>query len=95
MAAVSELVSALDAELVRLGYQPSTLKWYRGYWRRLERWFAAQDGVPATSLRNPTLSVSRRPVRRSAWTVWSSCGGTNRRRNQHVRAERNRLFSRC
>jgi hypothetical protein len=25
MAAVSELVSALDAELVRLGYKPSTL----------------------------------------------------------------------
>ena len=42
MAAVSELVSALDAELVRLGYQPSTLKWYRGYWRRLERWFASR-----------------------------------------------------
>src|ERR1700678_386480 len=41
MAAVSELVSALDAELVRLGYQASTLKWYRGYWRRLEGWFAA------------------------------------------------------
>ena len=37
MAAVSELVSALDAELVRLGYKPSTLVWYRGCWRRLER----------------------------------------------------------
>ena len=49
MAAVSELVSALDGELVRLGYQPSTLKWYRGYWRRLERWFAAQ-GVQEFSL---------------------------------------------
>jgi len=49
MAAVSELVSALDTELVRLGYQPSTLKWYRGYWRRLERWFAAQ-GVQEFSL---------------------------------------------
>ena len=49
MAAVSELVSGLDAELVRLGYQPSTLKWYRGYWRRLERWFAAQ-GVQEFSL---------------------------------------------
>jgi len=49
MAAVSELVSALDAELVRLGYQPSTLKWYRGYWRRLERWFTAQ-GVQEFSL---------------------------------------------
>ena len=49
MAAVSELVSALDAELVRLGYQPSTLTWYRGYWRRLERWFAAR-GVEGFSL---------------------------------------------
>ena len=43
MTAVSELVSGLDAELVRLGYQSSTLRWYRGYWRRLERWFAAQN----------------------------------------------------
>jgi integrase len=49
MAAVGELVSALDAELVRLGYKPSTLKWYRGCWRRLERWFAAQ-GVQEFSL---------------------------------------------
>ena len=49
MAVASELVSALDAELVRLGYQPSTLKWYRGYWRRLERWFAA-EGVQEFSL---------------------------------------------
>jgi hypothetical protein len=49
MAAVGELVSGLDAELVRLGYKPSTLKWYRGCWRRLERWFAAQ-GVQEFSL---------------------------------------------
>jgi site-specific recombinase XerD len=49
MAAVCELVSALDAEVVRLGYKPSTLKWYRGYWRRLERWFASQ-GVQEFSL---------------------------------------------
>ncbi|HEX4865913.1 MAG TPA: site-specific integrase [Acidimicrobiales bacterium] len=49
MAAVGDLVSGLDAELVRLGYQPSTLKWYRGYWRRLERWFAAR-GVQEFSL---------------------------------------------
>jgi integrase len=49
MAAVGDLVSGLDAELVRLGYQPSTLKWYRGYWRRLERWFAAR-GVEEFSL---------------------------------------------
>jgi hypothetical protein len=37
MVAVCDLVSGLDAELVRLGYKPSTLKWYRGCWRRLER----------------------------------------------------------
>jgi integrase len=49
MTAVSELVSGLDAELVRLGYRPSTLKWYRGCWRRMERWFAAQ-GVEEFSL---------------------------------------------
>jgi hypothetical protein len=41
MAAVCELVSALDAELVRLGYKPSTLVWYRGCWRRLERYFSS------------------------------------------------------
>jgi hypothetical protein len=46
MAAVCELVSALDADLVRLGYKPSMMKWYRGYWRRLERYFAAR-GVGA------------------------------------------------
>ena len=33
MVAVSELVSGLDAELVRLGYKPSTMVWYRGCWR--------------------------------------------------------------
>ena len=49
MAAVCELVSALDAELVRLGYKPSTMKWYRGYWRRLERYFASR-GVREFSL---------------------------------------------
>ena len=49
MAAVGELVSALDAELVRLGYKQSTLKWYRGCWRRLERWFASR-GVEEFSL---------------------------------------------
>jgi integrase len=42
MAAVSELVSALDAELVRMGYKPSTMVWYRGCWRRLERYFASR-----------------------------------------------------
>ena len=49
MAAVGDLVSGLDGELVRVGYKPSTLKWYRGYWRRLERWFASR-GVEEFSL---------------------------------------------
>jgi integrase len=49
MTVVGELVCALDGELVRLGYKPSTLKWYRGYWRRLERYFASR-GVREFSL---------------------------------------------
>src|SRR5208283_2873132 len=43
MAALSALVSGLDAELVRLGYKDSTMTWYRGCWRRLEKFFAARD----------------------------------------------------
>ncbi|UIK88957.1 hypothetical protein [Arthrobacter polaris] len=42
MVAVSELVSGLDAELVRLGYKDSTMKWYRGNWGRLERFFVSR-----------------------------------------------------
>ena len=42
MTAVCDLVSELDAELVRLGYKPSTLVWYRSCWRRLERYFASR-----------------------------------------------------
>jgi len=49
MATVSALVSGLDAELRRLGYKDSTLVWYRGCWRRLERFFAA-CGVEEFSL---------------------------------------------
>jgi len=49
MTAVSELVSALDAELVRLGYKLSTMVWYRGCWRRLERYLASR-GVQEFSL---------------------------------------------
>ena len=49
MAAVCDLVCGLDAELVRLGYKPSTMVWYRGCWRRLERWFASR-GVEEFSL---------------------------------------------
>ncbi len=49
MVAVSELVSRLDAELVRLGYKPSTIVWYRGCWRRLDAFFASR-GVQEFSL---------------------------------------------
>jgi len=38
MTAVGDLVSGLDAELVRRSYKPSTMVWYRGCWRLLERW---------------------------------------------------------
>jgi integrase len=41
MVAVCELVSGLDAELMRLGYKPSTMVWYRGCWRRMEKFFAS------------------------------------------------------
>jgi integrase len=47
--AVSGLVSGLDAELVRLGYKASTMVWYRGCWRRLERFFTSR-GVQEFSL---------------------------------------------
>jgi integrase len=49
MVAVSEVVSGLDAELVRLGYKASTMVWYRGCWRRLEKFFAS-SGVEEFSL---------------------------------------------
>ncbi len=62
MAAVSELVSGLDAELVRLGYKPSTLVWYRGCWRRLARYFASRGA------RDFSLDVAM------AW-VDEACGG--------------------
>ena len=42
MVALPALVSGLDAELVRLGYKESTMVWYRGAWRRLQRYFAAR-----------------------------------------------------
>ena len=66
MTAVSDLVSGLDAELVRLGYMPSTMVWYRGCWRRLERFFAS-SGVEEFS-----LDVAM------AW-VDEACGGFLRR----------------
>ena len=49
MVALSEVVSGLDDELVRLGYKDSTMVWYRGCWRRLEKFFAAR-GIEEFSL---------------------------------------------
>ena len=42
MVALCALVSGLDAELVRLGYKDSTMVWYRGCWRRVQKYFAAR-----------------------------------------------------
>ena len=49
MATLSALVSGLDAELRRLGYKDSTMVWYRGCWRRMQKYFAAR-GVEEFSL---------------------------------------------
>ena len=49
MATLSALVSGLDAELRRLGYKDSTMVWYRGCWRRMEKYFAAR-GIGEFSL---------------------------------------------
>src|ERR1019366_2369200 len=66
MVAVSELVSGLDAELVRLGYKASTMVWYRGCWRRLERFFASRVArmikdfaVHGTVLRRDSRTVGK------------------------------------
>src|SRR5258706_7402524 len=42
MVALPALVSGLDADMVRLGYKDSTMVWYRGCWRRLQKYFAAR-----------------------------------------------------
>ena len=49
MVALPVLVSGLEAEMIRLGYKDSTMVWYRGAWRRLQRYFAAR-GVEEFSL---------------------------------------------
>ena len=49
MAILSALVSGLEAELRRLGYKDSTLVWYRGCWRRMQKHFAAR-GIEEFSL---------------------------------------------
>jgi len=47
--ALSVLVSGLEAEMIRLGYKDSTMAWYHGAWRRLQRYFTAR-GVEEFSL---------------------------------------------
>ena len=49
MVALPVLVSGLEAEMIRLGYKDSTMVWYHGAWRRLQRYFAAR-GVEEFSL---------------------------------------------
>ena len=49
MATLSALVSGLEAELRRLGYKDSTLAWYCGCWRRMQKHFAAR-GIEEFSL---------------------------------------------
>jgi hypothetical protein len=49
MATLSALVSGLEAELRRLGYKDSTLAWYRGCWRRMQKHFTAR-GIEEFSL---------------------------------------------
>jgi hypothetical protein len=57
MATLSALVSSLDAELRRLGYKDSTMAWYWGCWRRMQKYFAAR-GVEEFSL--DVVSVAMR-----------------------------------
>ena len=49
MVALCALVSGLDAELARLGYKDSTMVWYRGCWRRMQKYFAVR-GIEEFSL---------------------------------------------
>jgi len=49
MVALPVLVSSLEAEMIRLGYKDSTMAWYHGAWRRLQRYFSAR-GVEEFSL---------------------------------------------
>ena len=49
MVALPVLVPGLEAEMIRLGYKDSTMVWYHGAWRRLQRYFSAR-GVEEFSL---------------------------------------------
>jgi len=79
MVGLSELVSGLDGELVRLGYKASTMVWYRGCWRRMEGFFAAR-GVEEFS-----LEVAM------AW-VDESCGFFEKERSGTLKANDVYLF---
>ena len=49
MVALPVLMSGLEAEMIRLGYKDSTMTWYHGAWRRLQRYFTFR-GVEEFSL---------------------------------------------
>lgn len=49
MVALPVLVSGLEAEMLRLGYKDSTMTWYHGAWRRMQRYFTAR-GIEEFSL---------------------------------------------
>src|SRR5260370_3482310 len=86
MVAVSELVSGLDAELVRLGYTASTMVWYGGCWRRLERFFASR-GVQQFSLDLAMAWVDAQRFR-GAWggaaPLFPNRGQADWRRDRHA-----------
>src|SRR5580658_7187998 len=67
MDAVCALVAGLDAALMRLGYKDSTMVWYRGCWRRMEKYFAARGAEEFS------LDVAM------AW-VDAACGSSRRSR---------------
>ena len=94
MVALSVLVSGLEAEMIRLGYKDSTMVWYRGAWRRLQRYFTAR-GVVEFSLDVAMEWVDEacgpsghRKPRRSPGAIWAAItrhGIVSPRRNSPVR----------
>ena len=78
MATLSALVSGLEAELRRLGYKDSTLVWYRGCWRRMQKHFAArgieteqarsQPSIRPETIRNSDTRESPDRQRLCAWS---------------------------
>ena len=83
MVTLSVLVSNLDAELVHQGYKNSTMLWYRGCWRRLERFSppAAWQSSPGTwrwrgSTKPAASSTRSRPAR--SRRLMFTCSGSRR-----------------